>query len=133
MPAVDEIGARAGTPGAPVQVIYVRLPADAPRQPGEPKAPRAPAKKTARRSPPKGRSRKQETNKMTQTIKLAAIIVLTLALYAIIGVYAPFLGHVAVTFPLLAAIPAVGAWACFLTFKGIICLATFGWLGKKLA
>ncbi len=70
---------------------------------------------------------------MTQTLKLALTVVLALALYAVLGAYAPFLGRVAVTFPLLAAVPAVGAWACFLTFKGLICLATFGWLGRKLA
>lgn len=124
MPARDEIGARAAraTP-APVQVVFVRLPEGAPLQPGEPRP-----KKTARRSPPKGRTRRQEKKRM---IKLALTVAIAFAAYVALGMV-PLLGHVAVTFPVLAAIPVVGAYACFLTFKGVAALALFSYVGRKL-
>lgn len=131
MPAVRESPA---PQGAPVQIVFVRLPADAPPQPGEPPTAvgpkkRAPVKRAARRSPARGRKKDQETKKM---IKLALAIVLSLACYVILGMYLPFLGYVAVRFPLLAILPVVGAWASFLTFKGIAALSLFGYLGRKL-
>ncbi len=128
MPAIDETGARARTPDAPVQVIFVRLPAGAPRQPGEPAL--GPKRKpAARKSPPKGRTRKQEKKKM---IKTGFAILVSLACYLVLGIYIPALGHVAVAFPLLLGIPTVGMWLGMLTFKGIVALGTFGALSKKL-
>jgi hypothetical protein len=125
MPARDEIGTTAAGPAvAPVQVVFVRLPADAPRQPGE-----APLeKKTSRRSPAKRRRGKQEKKRM---IKLALTVAIAIAAYIALGMV-PFLGHVAVTFPLLAAVPVLGAYICFLTFKGIASLALFSYVGRKL-
>lgn len=131
MPAQNEIGTRAATPDPPVQVVFVRLPADAPRQPGEPRTaagPRkAPVKGAARRSPPKRRKRKQETKKM---IKTFIAIVAAVAIYVALGIMIPLSGHTAVVFPALQVVPAVGLWLCFLTYKGIAALAALSAIAK---
>jgi hypothetical protein len=131
MPAQNEIGARAATPDAPVQVIFVRLPADAPLQPGEPRPAarpkRAPVKGKARRSPARGRRKRQEKKTMIKTV---LAIVCALAVYVVLGSVLPPSGAVAVTFPVLRAIPALGAWLCFLTFKGIASLCLFSYVAK---
>lgn len=130
MPAQNEIGARAATPDAPVQVIFVRLPADAPLQPGEPRPaakPKAPVKGRARRSPPRGRKRKQETKKM---IKTFLAIFAAVAVYIALGIVIPLSGHIAVVFPILQVVPAVGMWLCFLTYKGIVGLVAFSAIAK---
>ncbi len=133
MPAADETGARAAGPGGPVQVVFVRLPADAPPQPGEPRPaarPRkAPVKGGPRRSPFRGRRKKQETTKM---IKSFVVLLVLVAVYVACGVLAPVTGHTAIVFPTLAVVPAVGSWVCFLTYKGIAAMLTASFVGSKI-
>jgi hypothetical protein len=126
MPTQNEIGARAGRTDPPARVIFVRMRAGR----------RAPAAKPVKGGPKKtrkpslrGRTRKQEKTKM---IKLAFAIAVSLACYVALGIFVPALGHVAIVFPLLVGIPTVGVWLGTLTFKGILSLATFGTLSKKL-
>lgn len=130
MPAIRENTARP-TPDAPVQIVFVRLPADAPLQPGEPRpaagSKRAPVKGKARRSPTGGRKRKQETKKM---IKTFLAIFAAVAVYIALGIMIPLSGHTAVVFPALQVIPAVGLWLCFLTYKGIVGLVAFSAIAK---
>jgi hypothetical protein len=130
MPTQNEIGATA-RPDAPVQIVFVRLPADAPPQPGEPrpaaKPKRAPVRGKARRSPAGGRKRKQETKKM---IKTFLAIFAAVAIYVAMGIMLPITGHTAVVFPALQVIPAVGLWICFLTYKGIAALAARSAIAK---
>ncbi len=123
MPVQNEIGAHAATPHP--HVIFVRLPAVAPLQPGEPKGP---AKRAARRSPPKGRRKRQEKRRM---IKPLIAAVCALAMYLVLGTHVPFLGAAAVVFPALRAVPFLGAWVCFLTYKGIASLSLFSWVAAR--
>lgn len=130
MPTQNEIGATA-RPDAPVQIVFVRLPADAPPQPGEPrpaaKPERAPVKRAARRSPARGRKRRQETKKMIKTFLAIFAVV---AIYVAMGIMLPISGHTAIVFPALQVIPAVGLWLCFLTYKGILALAAMSAIAK---
>ncbi len=130
MPTQNEIGAAMAqrAPDAPVQIVFVRLPHDAPLQPGEPRPARrtrTPAK--ARRSPAKGRRGRQEKRKMIKTI---LAVVCALAVYVLLGGAVPLSGHTAVVFPVLRLVPAIGAWLCFLTWKGIASLCLFSYVAK---
>ncbi len=132
MPAHRETPAGPAIGPGPAQIVFVRLPADAPLQPGEPR----PARRTSkprpkatgpRRSPAKGRRGKQEKKKM---IKTFIALVASVAIYVLIGGYVPISGHQAVVFPVLRLVPAVGMWLCFLTYKGILSLAAFSAIAK---
>ncbi len=130
MPAQNEIG-RAAAPDAPAQIVFVRLPADAPLQPGEPrpatKPKKAPVKGAPRRSPRRGRKKNQETKKM---IKTFLAIVAAVAVYVALGIVLPVTGHTAIVFPALQVVPALGLWLCFLTYKGIAALVTLSAIVK---
>ncbi len=65
-------------------------------------------------------------------IKLAFLLVISFLVYVAIGAVLPVAGSTAIVFPTVAAIPAVGAWLCFLTYKGIAAIAVFGALGKRI-
>lgn len=131
MPTHNEIGARAATPDPPAQVVLVRRPAGGARQargPRPARKPMAPARKTARRSSPKKRRGRQEKRKMIKTV---LAIVCALAVYVVLGGAVPLSGHTAVVFPVLRTVPALGAWVCFLTYKGIASLAVYGAVASR--
>ncbi len=63
-------------------------------------------------------------------IKTILAVVCALAVYVVLGSVIPLSGHVAVTFPVLRLVPALGAWLCFLTFKGIASLCLFSYVSR---
>jgi len=65
-------------------------------------------------------------------IKSFVVLFILVAVYVACGALVPALGHTAVVFPTLAAVPAVGAWICFLTYKGIIALVTASAISAKI-
>jgi len=109
----------------PVQVIFVRMPPEA----SEKKMPRTPAppRRGRRRSPLFRSISKRSKRKM---IKLAFILFVVFAVYIALGILLPISGGTAVVFPAIAAIPKVGGFLCYLTYKGIACIAAFSALAK---
>jgi hypothetical protein len=125
MGAVDERnlkGATAPREHEPVRVVLVRMPSRkrVPRTP-------APPKRGRRRSPSLRSITKRSKKRM---IKLAFILFVVFAVYVALGAVLPASGGTAIVFPALAAIPKVGGWLCYITYKGIACVAAFAALGK---
>jgi hypothetical protein len=63
-------------------------------------------------------------------VKTFIAVVCALALYVVLGGVIPLSGYTAVTFPALRLLPVVGAWICFLTFKGIASMCLFSYVAK---
>lgn len=126
--AVDErhIAGRTADPSHPVQVILVRMPP-------EKKNARTPAppSRGRRRSPLFKVTRKRRNKMIKQTFQFVAILVLTVIAYRACIAYVPSTRSVAVAFPIVAAIPLVGAWLAQWSFAAVGALGIFGYLAKK--
>lgn len=63
-------------------------------------------------------------------IKTILAVVCALAVYVVLGSAVPLSGTTAVVFPVLRLVPALGAWLCFLTFKGIASLCLLSYVAR---
>ncbi len=69
---------------------------------------------------------------ISKTITFVAILVLSVIAYRACVAYVPSSRSVAVAFPVVAALPLVGAWLAQWSFAAIGGVALFGFLAKKV-
>lgn len=68
-----------------------------------------------------------------QTLTFVVVTVIAIVAYRACIAYVPSTRSVAVAFPVVAALPLVGAWLAQWSFASIGAIALFGWLSKKAA
>lgn len=113
----------------PVQVIFVRMPPEP-----EKKMPRTPAPpKRGRRRSPLFKNTKRNKKMIKQTITFVIVAAIAIIAYRACISYVPSSRSVAVAFPVVAALPLIGAWLAQWSFASIGAIALFGWLSKKAA
>lgn len=125
--AKDErhIAGRTADPSHPVQVIFVRMPEKNARTP-------APPKRGRRRSPLFKNTRRNK-KMIKQTLTFLVVLVISVVAYRACVAYVPSTRSVAIAFPVVAALPLVGAWLAQWSFASVGAIALFGWLSKKAA